>query len=417
MVRKSNHIIEASYRLSLIEQKLIAFLVSTIRPADEDFKFYRLQIKDFLTLADGTQKNYEWLADAIINLKAKNLRITYDADDGVKMTIDTSWISAAGHREGGDFIDLRFDPSLKPFLLGLKSRFTKYQLKNVIRLKSQYAIRIYELLKQYETIGYRTFEYAELREILGIAHEQYSLFADFRRYVLLVAQTEIKKRTDIFFIFEEIRLGRAVSKIKFSIFHKTALQAEKDILSLSGETMTDCEKLLALVPDQLRGLPGIKRLLAEWLTRGGFDFVSRNIKYTNARADVGHGGRYRNYLSKALTKDYGLAAQEDAESAAKADSVLIQKARAAEEATRMAAETIRADQARIEKARDIISALSPEEWGNLRTRAIEGLSPAERDLIDRRSAGAGLILRMAMERLVTPHCPFTNHDKAQSGQV
>jgi plasmid replication initiation protein len=71
------------------------------------------------------------------------------------------------YNESEGAIDIRFDPFLRPYLLELKKEFTSYKLENVIKLKSSYAIRIYELLMQYEKIRERTILLSDLRKMLG----------------------------------------------------------------------------------------------------------------------------------------------------------------------------------------------------------------------------------------------------------
>ena len=60
---------------------------------------------------------------------------------------------------------------MKPFLLSLKSHFTTYDVRNILKLPSTYSVRIYELLKQYEKIGKRRFDLQELKEIIGVLEE------------------------------------------------------------------------------------------------------------------------------------------------------------------------------------------------------------------------------------------------------
>ena len=76
-----------------------------------------------------------------------------------------------------------------------------------MKLKSSYAIRIYELLKQYEKLQERTFLLDELRKMLG-AEDIYPAYGNFKQRVLLPAQKELKKKTDISFEIEEIKKGR-----------------------------------------------------------------------------------------------------------------------------------------------------------------------------------------------------------------
>lgn len=51
--------------------------------------------------------------------------------------------------EGSGIVQVEFHKSLKPYLLQLQEygNFTKYQINNVVNFKSQYSIRLYELLK------------------------------------------------------------------------------------------------------------------------------------------------------------------------------------------------------------------------------------------------------------------------------
>lgn len=114
---------------------------------------------------------------------------------------------------------MRFDPLLKPFLLELSSKFTSYKLANVVKLKSTYAIRIYELLKQYEDLKERTISLENLRYYLD-AMDVYPNYANFKQRVLKPSQKELEQKTDISFEFEEIKIGRKVHKIRFIIRSK-----------------------------------------------------------------------------------------------------------------------------------------------------------------------------------------------------
>ena len=86
----------------------------------------------------------------------------------------------------------------------------------MVKLKSSYAIRIYELLKQYEKLHERTFLLTDLRKMLGV-EDIYPAYGNFKQRVLVSAQKELKKKTDITFEIEEIKSGRRVTKIKFLI--------------------------------------------------------------------------------------------------------------------------------------------------------------------------------------------------------
>jgi len=108
--------------------------------------------------------------------------------------LKVAWLSGVRVLRGEGIVEMEFSPYLKPYLLQLKKRFTSYKLQDVIQLKSAYSVRIYELLKQYETLGQRIFTIDELRYILAIQENEYKLYHQFKQRILLHSQNEIKKK-------------------------------------------------------------------------------------------------------------------------------------------------------------------------------------------------------------------------------
>lgn len=212
IVSKSNTLIEANSRLNLVEQKMLLCLASNIEPNDRDFKTYTFPIKQFHDLLglNGSTK-YTELSKITKELLSKVIEIRAGEE-----LIQVSWLSSAIYNRNKGTIDMRFDPLLKPFLLELSSKFTSYRLANVVKLKSTYAIRIYELLKQYEDLRERTISLENLKYYLD-AMDVYPNYANFKQRVLKPSQKELNQKTDISFEFEEIKLGRKVQKIRFII--------------------------------------------------------------------------------------------------------------------------------------------------------------------------------------------------------
>jgi plasmid replication initiation protein len=235
-VTKSNKLIEANYKLGVIEQKIILCLASNIQPTDSDFKTYTLPIKEFTRLLGlkGSPK-YKDLRDITKELMQKVFEIRIN-----KKVIQVAWLSFVAYNESEGTIDIRFDPFLRPYLLELKREFTSYKLENVVKLKSTYAIRIYELLKQYEKIQERTFLLKDLRKLLG-AEDIYPAYGNFKQRVLMPAQKELKAKTDISFKLEEIKNGRRVIKIKFII--ESVKQNKGEQLNLFEENLEEFKQV------------------------------------------------------------------------------------------------------------------------------------------------------------------------------
>jgi plasmid replication initiation protein len=222
LVVQSNSFINASYSLTLSEKRIILFMISQIQRTDEDFKSYRMSIKDFVdNLGTEAKNGYERIKYHLKRLMGRVLEIK-DAD----RTLLVHFLSSADYHDGQGFVELRFDPSLKPFLLQLKECFTAYGLENVLPLQSVHSIRMYELLKQYENIGERTISLSELKYSLGLQDKYVGEYNAFKKRVLLQAQEDLEKNTDITFTFDEIKQGKKVAKIKFYINRKTKLFSE-----------------------------------------------------------------------------------------------------------------------------------------------------------------------------------------------
>ena len=229
-------LIEASYKLGVVEQKIILCLASSIHPTDSDFKTYTLPIKEFTKLLGlkGTPK-YTELRKITRELMQKVFEVRIN-----KKVIQVAWLSYVAYNESEGTIDIRFDPFLRPYLLELKREFTSYKLENIVKLKSSYSIRIYELLKQYEKFQERTFPLNTLRKVLGV-EDIYPAYGNFKQRILVPAQRELKRKTDISFEMEEIKSGRRVSKLKFII--QSAKKKKDEQLDLFEKNLEEFKQL------------------------------------------------------------------------------------------------------------------------------------------------------------------------------
>lgn len=220
LVVKSNDLIEASYRLTTSELRIMGMIISQVERNDIDFKDYSINIKDFIDKLElNGQSMYSELKKIIRLLRSRTFTIKHETGELI-----TGWISNADYLQNEGIVKFNLDPKLKPYILNLKSGFTPYKLTNVLKLNSFYAGRIYELLKQYQSIGERTFAIKELKEILCI--EENKLYGHFKADILIPSQSEIKNKTDIYFEFKEITEGRKVVGIKF-IINSKIIEIEK----------------------------------------------------------------------------------------------------------------------------------------------------------------------------------------------
>lgn len=204
----------SSYDLSLQEQKVILTLASMVQPGDEDFKPYEFKIGDFMELV-GVEDKSKYTE--IPKITKELMKKVFEIEEGKKL-IQTAWLSSAVYERGTGMVELEFSPRLKPYMIKLNAMFTQYKLANILSMKSKYSPRVYEILKcnEFKKQGYIEMEVEDLRKLLK-ADKIYPLYADFKRYVILQTQKELKKLTDISFEFQEIKTGRKVTALKLYI--------------------------------------------------------------------------------------------------------------------------------------------------------------------------------------------------------
>ena len=210
-----NNLVEAKYSMTLQQKRIMIWLVSQIKPDDIDFKEHVLNIRELIKICQlSGESSYKEIKDITFSLIEKGIRIIDITDPENKREIQVSWLSSADYYKGQ--VKLSFSPKLKPYLLQLKEKFTTINVIDLMQFKSIHAIRIYELLKQYQDIGERTLGIEEIKECCGVK-DKFKQYIEFEKYLLLIAQREINEKSDIYFEFERIKPSRKIEGIKFII--------------------------------------------------------------------------------------------------------------------------------------------------------------------------------------------------------
>jgi len=334
-VRKSNRLIEARYRLTLGEQRLILHLCSLIHSSDKDFKSYEIRVKDFAKMFGLEKRNniYKAVENAAKELAGKRLDISRDGKE-----IYVSWLSYVEYVEGSGIVKVEFHRSLKPYLLQLQEygNFTKYQVNHVVNFKSQYSIRLYELLKQKaftatEKKFSRCFEIESFRSILGIAVNEYEVFSNLRRKVIEPAVKEVSANTDL--EIEEVRYGKTGRKITDITFYVTILTADKSS-NLQLEIEEPAKEDVHPIVERLISLGFAVETAQRYKTKYGTKRIERNIAYTLAKQQEGAVKDIPAYLNMAIKEDIGggwdVAKTKAAEEKTKQQTVSNQREKQAE---------------------------------------------------------------------------------------
>jgi plasmid replication initiation protein len=337
VVRKSNELIEARYKLSIAEQRLAILLASEISPDDEDFKDYEIRVADFAKMfeLEKCKSMYAEVQKAAKELLGKRLDLSKNGKE-----IYTTWLSYVEYVDGSGVVRLRFDKSLKPYLLQLNGYYTQYQLHHVMNFKSQYSMRFYEILKmdafkvkngQFE----KSFELQEYRDLLGLEQKSYPVFSDFRKYIVQSVSSEVSDKTDLF--INDIKYGktgRKFTNITFSVGVRSEQdtklrQANLRIEDIQPENTSENHAVI----DTLVSLGFSLEVAKKVFNKHTIKKIERNIAYTLAKKQAGLVKDIPAYLNNAIENDYGGAwdIENQKKEEKKKHALAIEKAKKAEE--------------------------------------------------------------------------------------
>jgi plasmid replication initiation protein len=223
LIKKSNDLIEARYMFDIWETRFFLSILSQIHMDDVDFKTYRICYKDVVkTFGLKSNSSYENLRQAAKKIMNRKVAISYENSGVLRETlyhlirkVDYMKESEDGkHTENQEYVDVSVEPEMKPLLLQLQKNFTAYDLRNVVRL-GVYPIRIYELLKQYQSIGHRMLTIEQLKKMFELT-EEYPRYSNFYQKIIQPAINDINKHTDLCINdVQKIKEGKNIIGLRF----------------------------------------------------------------------------------------------------------------------------------------------------------------------------------------------------------
>lgn len=227
MVVKQNAINEMrTHNMTLQELRLFTIYLSKINPKDKETKRVVFPLADFQAIMELKQLNVPYFKKVAYSLTNKPMEITTERGGFSIFNIFREFTVDAD--ENGEwYVEIDADEKAVPLLFDFQGRFFKYELWNALRLKSKNQLRMYEILKQYERIGYKVILISDLRDLLGIEKNEYIKFHDFKRYVLDVCQEALSENTDISYTYEphgKKGRGGKILELKFEITKNTDFQ-------------------------------------------------------------------------------------------------------------------------------------------------------------------------------------------------
>lgn len=219
MIYKDNKIIEASYKLSLTEQRIVLLAISQINSSEKltEDKLFTLTASEYSSVFSiSKDEAFREMKKAMENLGSRWVKVIDDGD-----TIDKiSWISKKTSILSNQSIVIRFTEDIAPYLSSLEGDFTKYRLLHIRGMTSIYSIRIYEMLMRWKDYRQATITLDELRDRLQLTTKGYLAFGNIKQKILDTAIKEIEVCSDITADYEPIKKGKKVVSVKFSFNFK-----------------------------------------------------------------------------------------------------------------------------------------------------------------------------------------------------
>lgn len=233
LVVKDNRLVEASYRLTLVEQQIVLYSVFLTRENEGTlFADHPVTIRasDFVKRFGGEPGSvYGQLKEAMNKLFTREATLTdIDPDTKKLRVIRTRWISQAAYIDGAGNIQVIFAPAVIPYItriLGSDTPFTKYRLDQIAGMSSAYAIRLYELLEQYRSLGKRSIEIDWLVTALQVPRGT-ARIDNLKKFVIEIAIDQINEHTDLDVTWTQRKTGVKVTHFEFTIKAKTEVKPQ-----------------------------------------------------------------------------------------------------------------------------------------------------------------------------------------------
>lgn len=231
LVVKDNALIEASYSLGTVEQRILLLAILVARESNttiERDKELTIHASKYSEVFNVDKKaGYEALKSGVQGLL--NASFGYRVKDKV---VYSNWVDTIAYIDNKAVIEVIFTTKVVAFISELERRFTSYEINQVANLKNRYAIRLYESLIQYRSTGKLNISLTDLRLRLGVVDDEYYQMSMFKKRVLDLAVSQINEHTDITVKYGQVKSGRTIVGFNFSFKQKakatTAHQVQRD---------------------------------------------------------------------------------------------------------------------------------------------------------------------------------------------
>jgi plasmid replication initiation protein len=301
LVIKANWLNQAIAPLSIPELRIIQLAVIDARETGKGLSPdnpLRIDASRYAEAFGTTRQNaYARMKEAEATLFKR--QFTFTDTDGYP--VKSAWVQDVKYFDGVGAIEMRLTYQVIRGITridGAAEFFTQYLLSQTANLSNAYAVRLYELLIQWRSVGKSPeFKLESLRSQLGLCVNEYQQMCHFKAKVLNLALTQINDHTDIIATYEQHKTGRNITGFTFKFKQKAkAVLSEKrseppadkvpppDISAFSGLDLQIFKTIQAQFPEiseqyvkdyakhaQIDVLSALNRIKTEYRTPNDFN--------------------------------------------------------------------------------------------------------------------------------------------------
>ncbi|MDE2422573.1 MAG: replication initiation protein RepM [Gammaproteobacteria bacterium] len=264
LVIKANWLNQAIAPLSIPELRIIQLAVIDARETGKGLSAdnpLRIDASRYAEAFNTTRQNaYARMKEAESTLFKR--QFTFTDTDGYP--VKSAWVQDVKYFDGAGAIEMRLTYQVVRGITridGAVEFFTQYLLSQTANLSNVYAVRLYELLIQWRSVGKTPeFKLESLRGQLGLCVNEYEQMTHFKTRVLGVAIKQINEHTDIEVTYEQVKTGRKISGFTFKFKQKSKAVSEvkatpkektppKDVSGFAGVELQLLKSLQARFPE------------------------------------------------------------------------------------------------------------------------------------------------------------------------
>lgn len=200
-----------SSNLTLQQLRLFSLYLAKINPRDISTREVKFKLDDYCRIMGLGKPKIEYLQKSTNDLLSKVVNIPNENGKGYKaFQLFKECVVYEDENDHEWYIKIDAHDNALPLMFDFQKEYFTYKVWNVLSLKSPNQIRMYEILKQYENLGSRELTINDLRELLGIAQDEYigrKGWSNFKTRVIDSCKQALKESTDICFDYERGAVG------------------------------------------------------------------------------------------------------------------------------------------------------------------------------------------------------------------